>query len=163
MDMFWNKRLSILKFPIIFIAILSKFFYSHTFKSQVLQRFLGFIILKTIINFPHYSLRIFAGFIHNGILLIRSIWWILKRRGSVRRRLQRMNMWRRMMMKSLFSWWILKRRDSVRRRLQRMNMWRRTLLRSLFVWWILKRRGSVRRLQRMNTWRRTLLRSLFSW
>jgi hypothetical protein len=41
----------------------------------------------------------------------------LKRRGSVRRRLWRMNMWRRMMMKSLFSWWILMRRDSVRRRL----------------------------------------------
>jgi hypothetical protein len=25
------------------------------------------------------------------------------------------------------------------RRLQRMNMWRRTLLRSLFSWWIFKR------------------------
>jgi hypothetical protein len=54
-----------------------------------------------------------------------------------------MNMWKRMMLKSLFSWWILKRRGSVRR-LQRMNMWRRTILRSLFSWWIL-RRGSVRR------------------
>jgi hypothetical protein len=41
----------------------------------------------------------------------------LKRRGSVRRRLWRMNMWRRRMLKSLFSWWILKRRGSVRRRL----------------------------------------------
>jgi hypothetical protein len=51
-----------------------------------------------------------------------------------------MNMWRRMMLKSLFSWWILKRRASVRR-LQRMNMWRRTILRSLFSWWIL--RGGV--------------------
>jgi hypothetical protein len=55
-------------------------------------------------------------------------------------------MWRRTMLRSLFSWWILKRRRSVRRRLQRMNIWRRTLLRSLFSWWILKRRGSVRRL-----------------
>jgi hypothetical protein len=45
----------------------------------------------------------------------------LKRRDSVRR-LWRMNMWRRTMMKSLFSWWILKRRGSVRRILQRMNM-----------------------------------------
>jgi hypothetical protein len=57
----------------------------------------------------------------------------LKRRGSVRR-LWRMNMLRRMIMKSLFNWWILKRRGSVRRRLQRKNMWRRTLLRSLFSW-----------------------------
>jgi hypothetical protein len=73
----------------------------------------------------------------------------LKRRSSVRRRLWRMNTWRRMMMKSLFSWWILRRRGSVRKRLQRMNMWR-TLLRSLFSWWILKRSGSVRRLQRIN-------------
>jgi hypothetical protein len=103
MDMFWNKRLSILKFPIIFVAMLPKFLYSHTFKSQVLQQFLGFIILKTIIKFLHYSLRIFAGFVHNGILLLRSIWWILKRRDSVRRRLWRMNMWRRTMMKSMFN------------------------------------------------------------
>jgi hypothetical protein len=73
MDMFWNKRLSILKFPIIFVAMLQKFFYSHTFNSQVLQRFLDFIILKTIIKFVHYGLRIFAGFIHNGILLLQSI------------------------------------------------------------------------------------------
>jgi hypothetical protein len=56
----------------------------------------------------------------------------LKRRGSVRR-VQRMNMWRRMMLRSLFSWWIL-RRGSVRRRLWRMTMWRRTMLRSLFMW-----------------------------
>jgi hypothetical protein len=163
MDMFWNKRLSILKFPIIFVTMLPKFFYSHTFKSQALQRFLGFIILKTIIKKFHYGLRIFAGFIHNGIFLLRCIWWILKRRGSVRRRLWRMNMWRRMMMKSLFSWWILMRRGSVRRRLQRMNMWRKTLLRSLSSLWILRRRGSVRKLQRMNMWRRTLLRGLFNW
>jgi hypothetical protein len=141
--MFWNKWLSILKFPIIFIAMLPKFFYNHTFNSQVLQRFLGCIILKTIIKFLHYGLRIFAGFIHNGILLLHCIWWILKRRGSVRRILWRMNMWRRTMLKSWFSWWILKRRGIVRR-LQRMNMWRRTMLRSLFSWWIL-RRGSVRR------------------
>jgi hypothetical protein len=52
---------------------------------------------------------------------------------------------------------------SVRRRLWRINMWRRTMLKSLFSWWILKRRGSVRRLQRLNMWRRTMLRSLFSW
>jgi hypothetical protein len=32
----------------------------------------------------------------------------LKRRGSVRR-FQRMNMWRRMLLRRLFSWWILKR------------------------------------------------------
>jgi hypothetical protein len=138
MDMFWNKQLCILKS-------------SYTYKSQVLQRFLGFIIPKTIIKFVQYGLRIFAGFVHSGILLIQSIWWILKMRGSVRRRLWRMNMWRRTMLKRLFSWWVLKRGGSVRRRLQRMTMWRRTLMRSLFNWWILKRRGSVRwRPQRMN-------------
>jgi hypothetical protein len=161
--MFWNKQLCILKFAIIFVAMLPKFFYSHTFNNQVLKWFLGFIIPKTIKKFLHYGLRIFAGFIHNDILLLWSIWWILKRRGSVRMRLWRMNLWRRMMMNGLFSWWILKRRGSVRRRLWRMNMWRRTMLKSLFNWWILKRRGSVRRLQRMNMWRRTMLRSLFSW
>jgi hypothetical protein len=161
--MFWNKWLSILKFPIIFIAMLPKFFYNHTFNSQVLQRFLGCIILKTIIKFLHYGLRIFAGFIHNGILLLHCIWWILKRRGSVRRILWRMNMWRRTMLRSLFNWWILKRMGSVRKRLWRMNMWRRTMLKSWFSWWIFERRGIVRRLQRMNMWRRTMLRSLFSW
>jgi hypothetical protein len=161
MNMFWNKRLSILKFLYIFVAMLPKFFYSHTYKSHVLQRFFGFIILKTIIKFVQYGLRIFAGFVLNGILLLRSIWWNLKRRGSVRRRLQRMNMWRRMLLRRLFSWLNLKRRGSVRRFL-RMNMWRRMLLRSLFSWLILKRRGSVRRFQRLKMWRRTLLRSLFS-
>jgi hypothetical protein len=161
--MFWNKRLSILKFPIIFVAMLSKKFSSHTFNREALQRFLGFIILKTIIKFLHYSPRIFAGLLHSGILLLQSIWWNLKRRGSVRRRLWRMNMWRRMMLNSLFSWWISKRRGSVRRRLRRMNMWRRMMLKSLFNWWILMRRGSVRRLQRMNMWMRMMLRSLFSW
>jgi hypothetical protein len=40
---------------------------------------------------------------------------------------------------------MLRRRGSVRR-LWRMNMWRRTMLKSLFSWWILKRRGNVRRL-----------------
>jgi hypothetical protein len=35
--------------------------------------------------------------------------------GSVRRRLWRMNMCRRMLLRSLFSWWTLKM-DSVRRR-----------------------------------------------
>jgi hypothetical protein len=163
MDMFWNKRLSILKFPIIFVAMLQKFLYSHTFNNQVLQPFLDFIIHKTIIIFLNYSLRIFAGFIHNGILLLRSIWWILKRRGSVRRRLWRMNIWRRTILKSLFSWWILKRTGSVRRKLWRMNTWRRTMLKSLFSWCILKMRGNVRRLQRMNMWRRIMLKSLFSW
>jgi hypothetical protein len=35
----------------------------------------------------------------------------------VRRRLWRMNIWRRMMLKSLLSWWILRRSSgSVRRR-----------------------------------------------
>ncbi len=95
--------------------MLPKFFYTRTYKSQVRQRFLGLIILKTIIKFVKYSLRIFTGFVHSGILLLWSIWWNLKRRGSVRRRLWRMNMWRRTMLKSLFSWWILKRRGSVRR------------------------------------------------
>jgi hypothetical protein len=52
----------------------------------------------------------------------------LKRRGSVIK-LQRINMWRRTMLSSLFSWCILRRRGSVRRRLWRMNMWRRTTLR----------------------------------
>jgi hypothetical protein len=88
-------------------------------------------MLKIIIKFLHYGFRIFAGFVLIGILLLQSIWWILKRRGSVMR-LCRMNVWMRMMLNSLFSWWILKMRGSVRRRLQRMNMWRRTLLRSLF-------------------------------
>jgi hypothetical protein len=78
--MFWNKLLSILKLPIIFVATLLKFFYNQTFNSQVLQRFLGFIILKTNTKFLHYNLRIFAGFVHNDNLLLRSIWWILKRR-----------------------------------------------------------------------------------
>jgi ribosomal protein L17 len=83
---------------------------------------------------------IFGSFVHSGILLLWSIWWNLKRRGSVRRRLQRINMWRRMLLRSLFCWLILKRRGSVRR-FQRMKMWRRMLLRSLFRWLILKRRG----------------------
>jgi hypothetical protein len=103
MDMFWNKWLSILKFLYIFVAMLPTFFYTHTYKSQVLQQFLGFIILKIIIKFVKYGLMIFAGFVHCGILLLRSIWWILKRRRSVRRRLQRMNMWRRTLLRSLFS------------------------------------------------------------
>jgi hypothetical protein len=119
--MFWNKRLSILKFLYIFVAMLPKFFYTHTYKSQVIQWFLGFIILKTIIKFVKYDLRIFAGFVHSGILLLQSIWWNLWRRDSVRRRLRIMNMRRRTLMRRLFSWWILKRRGSVRRRLQRMN------------------------------------------
>jgi hypothetical protein len=101
--------------------MLHKFFNSHTFHSQVLQRYLGFIILKIIIKFLHYGLTIFAGFVHNVVTLLRSIYWILKKRGSVRRRLWRMNMWRRMMLKSLFSWLILKGRGSVRR-LQRIIM-----------------------------------------
>jgi hypothetical protein len=67
--------------------MLPKFFYSHTFKSQVLKHFLGFLIVITIIKSLHYGARIFIGFVHIGILLHWSIWWILKRRGSVRRRL----------------------------------------------------------------------------
>jgi hypothetical protein len=35
------------------------------------------------------------------------------------------------------------------RRFQRIKMWRRTLLRSLFSWYILKRRVSVRRFWRL--------------
>jgi hypothetical protein len=39
------------------------------------------------------------------------------------------------------------------RRLQRMNMWRRTLLRSLFSWWILKRGSMIRMmLKRLYRW-----------
>jgi hypothetical protein len=53
-------------------------------------------------------------------------------KGSVRRKLWRMNMWRRTLPRSLFSWWILKR-GSVRRRLWRMTMWRRTMLRRIMV------------------------------
>jgi hypothetical protein len=49
-------------------------------------------------------------------------------------------MWRRMMLKSLFSWWILKRRVSVRR-LWRMNMWRRAMLESFFSWRIFEEEG----------------------
>jgi hypothetical protein len=70
-----------------------------------------------------------------------------------------MNMWRRTLLRRLFSWWILKRRGSVRR-LQRMNIWERTLLRSLFSWWILKRSSVRRRLWRMTMWRRTMLRRM---
>jgi hypothetical protein len=76
-------------------------------------------------------------------MLLRSIWWISKWRDSVRRRLQRINMWRRMMLKRLCRWWsfgrrgslwrILKRRVSVRRRLWRMTMWRRTMLRRMML------------------------------
>jgi hypothetical protein len=80
--------------------MLLKFFYTHTYKSHVLQWFLGFIILKTIIKFVQYDLRIFSGFVHSGILLLWSIWWNLKRRGSVRGRLQRM------LLRSLLSWLI---------------------------------------------------------
>jgi hypothetical protein len=185
--MFLNKQFSILKFPIIFVAMLPKFFYSHTFKSQVLQWLLGFIILKIIIKFLQCGLRIFAGFIHNDIVLLWSIWWILKRMASVRRRLWRMNMCRRimlrrMMLKRLCRWWIFRRRGSlwrilekrgsVMRRLWRMTMWRRMVLNRLCRWWIFRRRdnlcrilkgggGSVRwRLWRMTMWRRTMLRRM---
>jgi hypothetical protein len=138
--------------------MLPKFFYSHTFKSQVLQQFLGFIIFKTIIKFLQYGLRIFAGFIHNSIMLLQSIWWISKWRDSVRRRLLRINMWKRMILKRLCRWWNfgrrgslwrnLKRRVSVRMRLWRMTMWRRTILRRMMLkrlcrWWIFGRRDSL--------------------
>jgi hypothetical protein len=43
--------------------MLAKIFYTHTYKNQVLQQFLGFIILKTIIKFVKYGLRIFAGYL----------------------------------------------------------------------------------------------------
>jgi hypothetical protein len=89
--------------PVYLCRQVTNIFYTHTYKSEVLQQFLGFIILKIIIKFVKYGLTIFAGFVHCGILLLRSIWWILKRRGSVRRRLQRMNMWRRTLLRSLFS------------------------------------------------------------
>jgi hypothetical protein len=132
MDMLWNKWLSILKFHIIFVVLLPKFFYSHTWNSQVLQSFLCFISIKTTIQFLHCGLRISAGFIHNGILLLWSIWRIMRRRGSIRRRHWRRNTWWRMRLKSVCSWWILKRSGSVRRRLWRMNMQRRMMLKSLF-------------------------------
>jgi hypothetical protein len=56
-----------------------------------------------------------------------------------------MNMWRRTLLRSLFSWWILKR-GSVRRRLCRMTMWRRTMLRRMMLkrlctWWIFWEEG----------------------
>jgi hypothetical protein len=78
----------------------------------------------------------------------------LKRRGSVRR-LQRINMWRRTMLGSLFSWWIL-RSGSVRRRLWRMVMWRRMMLRRMMLkrlcrWWIFERRGSLWRILRWRS------------
>jgi hypothetical protein len=41
--------------------------------------------------------------------------------------------------KELVLFVVLKRRDSVRRRVWRMNMWRRTMLKRLFSWWILRR------------------------
>jgi hypothetical protein len=128
--------------------MLPKFFYSHTFKRQVLQWFLGFIILKVSLKFLNYGLRIFARFLKNGILLLRSIWWILKRRGSVRRRL---NMWRRTMLKSFFSWWILNEHvegNNVEELVQLVDF---------------EDGGSVWILRGMNMWGRTMLRSLFRW
>jgi hypothetical protein len=47
MNMFWNKHLSVLKFCLIYVAMLPKFFYSQTWNSQVLERFLVLIIFKT--------------------------------------------------------------------------------------------------------------------
>jgi hypothetical protein len=80
-------------------------------------------------------------------------WWILKSRGSVRR-LWRMNMWRRMMLRSLFNGWIS--RGSARRRFWRMTMWRRMMLRRimlkrLYRWWIFGRRGSLWRILRWRS------------
>jgi hypothetical protein len=71
------------------------------------------------------------------------------------RRLQRMNMWRRTLLRSLFSWWILKR-SSVRRRLWRMTMWtkmmpRRMMLKRLCRWWIFERMGSLWRILRWRS------------
>jgi hypothetical protein len=143
MDMFWNKRLSILKFHIIFVAMLPKFFYNHTWNNQVLQHFIMFIIFKTTKKCCHCDLRISVGFIHNGILLLRSLWRILRRRRS--------SMSGILLLRSL--WRILRRRGSMRRRHWRRNMWWRMRLKSMCSWCILKRRGSVRwRLWRMNMW-----------
>jgi hypothetical protein len=46
MDLFWNKQLFILKLCIIFVVVLPKFFYSNTWNTKVLQRFLVLIHLK---------------------------------------------------------------------------------------------------------------------
>jgi hypothetical protein len=114
-----------------------------------------FIIIETTKKFLYCGLRISAGFIHNGILLLQNLWRILRRRGSIRRRHWRRSTWWRMRLKSVCSWWILKRRRGSVRRLWRM---------SLFSSWILRRmRGSVMRLWRMKMWRRMMLKSLFSW
>jgi hypothetical protein len=68
------------------------------------------------------------------------------------RRIQRMNMWRRTLLRRLVSCWILKRWGSVRQ-LQRVNMWRRMLLGSLLRWWILKRGSMLRMmLKRLCRW-----------
>jgi hypothetical protein len=46
MDLFWNKQLSILKFPIIFVIVSPKFFYGHTCSRLVLQWFLELVLFE---------------------------------------------------------------------------------------------------------------------
>jgi hypothetical protein len=68
----------------------------------------------------------------SSILLLQSIWRILKRMGSMSRRLWRRNIWWRMRLKDLCSWWIVKRRrGSVRMRVWRMNTWWRMMMKNL--------------------------------
>jgi hypothetical protein len=66
-----------------------------------------------------------------------------------------MIIWRRTLLRSLFSWWILKR-GSVRRRLWRITMWRRMMLRRMMLKrlcrrWIFGRRGSLWRILRWRS------------
>jgi hypothetical protein len=70
--MLWNKRLSILKLCIIFITILTKFFYCHTWKTQDLQQFIVLIIFEITKKIPHCG-KISAEFIHIVILLLQNL------------------------------------------------------------------------------------------
>jgi hypothetical protein len=83
MDLFWNKRLSRLKFCTIFVTMLPKTIYSHTWNIQVPQLFIVLIILKTTKNFLHNERKTSAGFVHIGILLLWSLWRILRWRRVV--------------------------------------------------------------------------------
>jgi hypothetical protein len=62
-----------------------------------------FIFFKTTKKFLHCAIRISAGFIHNDILLLQSLWRILRRKGSIGRRHWRRNTWWRMGLKSMCS------------------------------------------------------------
>jgi hypothetical protein len=107
-----EKRLSILKFYIIIVTLLPKFFYSHNWNNHVLQRFIAFIIFKTAKKFLHYELRISVGTVYIGILLFRSLWRILmRRRGSMSGILLLQSLWR-----------ILWRRGSMKRSLDKKHM-----------------------------------------